>query len=67
MFLTAVKYCLYGIDGQLKCILRSLPVTDPPEVSIVGYDDNWYMGRTDAVLVCQHDANPAPTTVEWTV
>ncbi|XP_062385145.1 PVR cell adhesion molecule related 2 like isoform X2 [Sardina pilchardus] len=43
-----------------------LSIQYPPEVSIVGYDDNWYIGRTDAVLVCQHDANPAPTTVDWT-
>lgn len=47
--------------------LHSLFVTDPPEVSILGYDDNWYIGRTDASLECQHDANPLPTTVEWTV
>lgn len=44
-----------------------LSIQYPPEVSIVGYDDNWYMGRTDASLECQHDANPLPTTVEWTV
>ncbi|XP_041931644.1 PVR cell adhesion molecule related 2 like isoform X1 [Alosa sapidissima] len=44
-----------------------LSIQYPPKVSIVGYDDNWYMGRTDAVLVCQHDANPLPTTVDWTV
>ncbi|XP_076158094.1 PVR cell adhesion molecule related 2 like isoform X1 [Alosa pseudoharengus] len=44
-----------------------LSIQYPPKVSIVGYDDNWYMGRTDAVLVCQHDANPLPTTIDWTV
>uniref|UniRef100_A0A8C2HVQ0 PVR cell adhesion molecule related 2 like n=1 Tax=Cyprinus carpio TaxID=7962 RepID=A0A8C2HVQ0_CYPCA len=40
---------------------------DPPTVTIEGYDNNWYMGRTDAVLTCQADANPAPTDVSWTV
>uniref|UniRef100_A0A9J8CYA8 Nectin cell adhesion molecule 3 n=2 Tax=Cyprinus carpio TaxID=7962 RepID=A0A9J8CYA8_CYPCA len=44
-----------------------LVVEYPPTVTIEGYDNNWYMGRTDAVLTCQADANPAPTDVSWTV
>ncbi|XP_055750428.1 poliovirus receptor-like isoform X1 [Salvelinus fontinalis] len=44
-----------------------LAVEYPPTVSIVGYDNNWYIGRTDAVLTCQATGNPAPTTVTWTV
>nr|XP_046218202.1 poliovirus receptor-like isoform X2 [Oncorhynchus gorbuscha] len=44
-----------------------LAVEYPPTVSIVGYDNNWYIGRTDAVLICQATGNPAPTTVTWTV
>ncbi|XP_045077874.1 poliovirus receptor homolog isoform X3 [Coregonus clupeaformis] len=44
-----------------------LSVEYPPTVSIVGYDNNWYIGRTDAVLTCQATGNPAPTTVTWTV
>uniref|UniRef100_A0A4W5KRR7 Nectin cell adhesion molecule 3 n=1 Tax=Hucho hucho TaxID=62062 RepID=A0A4W5KRR7_9TELE len=44
-----------------------LAVEYPPNVSIVGYDNNWYIGRTDAVLTCQATGNPAPTTVTWTV
>lgn len=43
-----------------------LSVEYPPSVSIEGYDHNWYMGRSDAVLLCQANANPAPTTVTWT-
>ncbi|KAI2653167.1 Nectin-2 [Labeo rohita] len=42
-----------------------LVVEYPPTVTIEGYDYNWYMGRTDAVLTCQADANPAPTEVTW--
>ncbi|XP_076847282.1 LOW QUALITY PROTEIN: nectin-2 [Brachyhypopomus gauderio] len=42
-----------------------LVIEYPPQVKIVGYDDNWYLGRTNAVLVCQADANPIATTVTW--
>lgn len=39
---------------------------DPPIVTIDGYDNNWYMGRTDAVLTCEADANPELTEIIWT-
>uniref|UniRef100_A0A8C5GJW0 Nectin cell adhesion molecule 3 n=1 Tax=Gouania willdenowi TaxID=441366 RepID=A0A8C5GJW0_GOUWI len=42
-----------------------LSVEYPPSVSIEGYDNNWYVGRPDAALLCLADANPAPTTVTW--
>ncbi|CAG5889215.1 unnamed protein product [Menidia menidia] len=43
-----------------------LSVEYPPTVSIEGYDNNWYVGRSDAVLLCLANANPAPTTITWT-
>ncbi|XP_070841153.1 PVR cell adhesion molecule related 2 like isoform X1 [Chaetodon trifascialis] len=43
-----------------------LSVEYPPSVSIEGYDNNWYVGRSDAILLCQANANPAPTTITWT-
>uniref|UniRef100_A0A3Q0S561 Nectin cell adhesion molecule 3 n=1 Tax=Amphilophus citrinellus TaxID=61819 RepID=A0A3Q0S561_AMPCI len=42
-----------------------LEVEYPPQVSIVGYDNNWYMGRTNVELTCQASANPSPTSVLW--
>ncbi|XP_057196860.1 nectin-2 isoform X4 [Triplophysa rosa] len=42
-----------------------LVVEYPPRVQIVGYDNNWYKGRTSAFLTCQADGNPLPTTVTW--
>ncbi|XP_068188446.1 PVR cell adhesion molecule related 2 like isoform X3 [Antennarius striatus] len=45
----------------------TLSVEYPPSVSIEGYDDNWYIGRSDAVLTCLANANPPPTTVTWTM
>uniref|UniRef100_A0A1A8U2W5 Nectin cell adhesion molecule 3 n=1 Tax=Nothobranchius furzeri TaxID=105023 RepID=A0A1A8U2W5_NOTFU len=43
-----------------------LSVEYPPTVSIEGYDNNWYVGRSDAVLLCLANANPAPTAITWT-
>ncbi|KAM6899615.1 nectin-2-like [Xenentodon cancila] len=43
-----------------------LSVEYPPSVSIEGYDNNWYVGRSDATLLCQANANPAPSAITWT-
>ncbi|XP_051921120.1 nectin-2 isoform X2 [Hippocampus zosterae] len=42
-----------------------LKVLYAPQVSIVGYDNNWYVGRTNVLLTCQASGNPVPTTVLW--
>lgn len=42
-----------------------LSVEYPPTVSIEGYDNNWYVGRLDAVLTCVSSANP-PSSIAWT-
>ncbi|XP_039629098.1 nectin-2 isoform X1 [Polypterus senegalus] len=42
-----------------------LNVNHSPVVSISGYDDNWYLGREGASLVCQSRANPPATSVTW--
>lgn len=38
---------------------------DAPQVTIVGYDNNWYVGRTNVLLTCEAKGNPTPTMVEW--
>ncbi|XP_049643228.1 nectin-2 isoform X1 [Suncus etruscus] len=43
----------------------TLSVRYPPEVSISGYDDNWYIGRTEASLHCDVRSNPEPTGYDW--
>ncbi|XP_059522185.1 nectin-2 isoform X4 [Myotis daubentonii] len=43
-----------------------LSVRYPPEVSISGYDDNWYLGRSEATLNCDVRSNPEPTGYVWT-
>ncbi|KAM7383248.1 hypothetical protein PAMP_002918 [Pampus punctatissimus] len=42
-----------------------LAVQYAPQVTIVGYDNNWYVGRTNVVLTCQATGNPVPVTVQW--
>lgn len=42
-----------------------LSVQYRPEVTIVGYDNNWYVGRTNVVLTCEANGNPMPTIVTW--
>ncbi|XP_028255898.1 PVR cell adhesion molecule related 2 like isoform X1 [Parambassis ranga] len=44
-----------------------LSVEYPPSVSIEGYDNNWYVGRSGAVLHCRANGNPAPTIITWTM
>ncbi|XP_056301053.1 nectin-2 isoform X1 [Pseudoliparis swirei] len=42
-----------------------LAVQYAPLVTIVGYDNNWYVGRTNVMLTCQATGNPTPTTTQW--
>lgn len=51
---------------KFKVIVTLFCVSDLPSVSIEGYDHNWYVGRSDATLVCLANANPEPTIITWT-
>ncbi|XP_068848007.1 poliovirus receptor isoform X3 [Capricornis sumatraensis] len=44
----------------------TLAVPYPPEVSISGYDDNWYIGRREVALNCDVHSKPEPTGYNWT-
>ncbi|KAJ8289858.1 hypothetical protein GJAV_G00006130 [Gymnothorax javanicus] len=48
-----------------QSIPMKLAIEYPPEVDIVGYDNNWYIGRTNAELTCQATGNPVPISVVW--
>ncbi|XP_045747667.1 poliovirus receptor [Mirounga angustirostris] len=43
----------------------TLAMPYPPEVSISGYDDNWYLGRSKATLSCDVRSKPEPTGYDW--
>ncbi|KAF3692104.1 Nectin-2 Herpes virus entry mediator B [Channa argus] len=59
--------CVVNHRTQVKPEIFSmkLEVLHAPQVTIVGYDDNWYIGRSNAVLTCQASGNPIPVSVTW--
>ncbi|KAG3286739.1 nectin-1 isoform X3 [Ictidomys tridecemlineatus] len=44
----------------------TLNVQYEPEVTIEGFDGNWYLQRMDVKLTCKADANPPATEYHWT-
>uniref|UniRef100_A0A3B3UG80 Si:ch73-22o12.1 n=1 Tax=Poecilia latipinna TaxID=48699 RepID=A0A3B3UG80_9TELE len=60
--------CLVNHRTQLKdeSLPLKLAIRYPPMVEIEGYDNNWYLGRTNVGLLCKANANPVPHTVQWT-
>ncbi|XP_078256410.1 poliovirus receptor-like [Rhinoraja longicauda] len=45
----------------------TLSVRYPPEVTIAGYDGNWYVGSSGHRLVCLARATPPVTSYRWTL
>ncbi|XP_028930993.1 nectin-1 isoform X1 [Ornithorhynchus anatinus] len=43
----------------------TLNVQYEPEVTIEGFDGNWYLKRMDVKLICKSDANPQATKYQW--
>nr|XP_009940572.1 PREDICTED: LOW QUALITY PROTEIN: nectin-1 [Opisthocomus hoazin] len=43
----------------------TLNVQYEPEVTIEGFDGNWFLNRKDVKLICKSDANPPAHTYEW--
>nr|XP_009939540.1 PREDICTED: LOW QUALITY PROTEIN: nectin-3 [Opisthocomus hoazin] len=43
-----------------------LDIQYAPEVSVTGYDGNWFVGRENVQLRCNADANPLPMEFMWT-
>uniref|UniRef100_A0A3B5MW92 Si:ch73-22o12.1 n=1 Tax=Xiphophorus couchianus TaxID=32473 RepID=A0A3B5MW92_9TELE len=59
--------CLVTHRTQLKdeSLPLKLAIQYPPVVEIEGYDNNWYVGRTNVGLLCKANANPIPLSVDW--
>ncbi|XP_062830949.1 nectin-3 isoform X6 [Anolis carolinensis] len=43
----------------------ALDIQYSPEVTVTGYDGNWYIGREHVLLRCNADANPLPMKFTW--
>ncbi|XP_064208606.1 nectin cell adhesion molecule 1a isoform X3 [Anguilla rostrata] len=60
---------------RLTCVVsyRNERITDSvvlnvlyePEVTVEGFDGNWYLNRQDVLLICKADANPPVTVYQW--
>ncbi|PNI64170.1 NECTIN3 isoform 7, partial [Pan troglodytes] len=61
------KYICKAVTFPLGNAQSSTTVTvlDAPEVSVTGYDGNWFVGRKGVNLKCNADANPPPFKSVW--
>lgn len=46
------------------CFFPARPV-DAPDISVVGYDGDWYVGRENAQMTCKANANPPANQFRW--
>ncbi|XP_046724344.1 nectin cell adhesion molecule 1a isoform X3 [Silurus meridionalis] len=53
----------YNNDQQTDNVI--LNIQYEPEVSIEGFDGNWYINRENVQLTCLADANPAISSFQW--
>ncbi|XP_026989961.1 nectin cell adhesion molecule 1a isoform X4 [Tachysurus fulvidraco] len=53
----------YNNDQQTENVI--LNIQYEPEVSIEGFDGNWYINRENVQLTCLADSNPAISTFQW--
>ncbi|KAM6427844.1 nectin-2 isoform 2-T2 [Liasis olivaceus] len=65
-------------EQQITCVVEHVTLPQPesfpvrlsilyaPEVAIEGYDDNWYLTRNEATLICTAKGNPTPIDFSWT-
>ncbi|XP_017327524.1 nectin-4 [Ictalurus punctatus] len=79
---SSIQYSLHPLRSmngrKLDCLVwhpslkspRRLPnhlvVHYPPDATISGYDENWYMGLEGAQLQCDGGGNPKPQNFTWT-
>ncbi|XP_031432062.1 poliovirus receptor homolog [Clupea harengus] len=56
---------VHRTQAKPESFTMKLTIEYPPMLTIVGYDNNWYVGRTNVELTCQAKGNPPPTTVVW--
>lgn len=66
------QYQLGSLDKMLHTVLLLLfkiieftSLSDEPEVTIEGFDGNWYLNRQNVQLTCRADANPPVTIYSW--
>ncbi|XP_060790070.1 nectin-4 [Neoarius graeffei] len=79
---TSIQYSLHPLRSmngrKLDCLVwhpslnsprrltNHLVVHYPPDATILGYDENWYVGLEGAQLQCDAGGNPKPHNFTWT-
>ncbi|XP_072342488.1 nectin-1-like isoform X9 [Scyliorhinus torazame] len=53
----------YQMNRTTKMLM--LNVQYEPEVTVEGFDGNWYLNREDVRLTCRADGNPPATSYQW--
>ncbi|XP_064500195.1 nectin-3 isoform X4 [Pseudopipra pipra] len=73
-----IKPTRFARGRHITCVVRHpalekeirypyvLDIQYAPEVSVTGYDGNWFIGRGNVQLKCNADANPLPMEFMWT-
>ncbi|MGH0149725.1 UNVERIFIED_CONTAM: hypothetical protein FKN15_015891 [Acipenser sinensis] len=57
--------CIVNYQSENTTNSLTLNVLYEPEVTIEGFDGNWYLNRQDVKLTCKSDANPPVTVYQW--
>ncbi|XP_041863437.1 nectin cell adhesion molecule 1a [Melanotaenia boesemani] len=57
--------CVTSYNEEVYTDSVTLDIQYEPEVTVDGYDGNWYLNRENVQLNCQADANPAVSLYQW--
>ncbi|KAM9729738.1 nectin 1a [Menidia menidia] len=57
--------CVTTYNEEVYTDSVTLDIQYEPDVTVDGFDGNWYLNKENAQLSCQADANPAVSLYQW--
>ncbi|XP_062261472.1 nectin cell adhesion molecule 1a isoform X2 [Platichthys flesus] len=57
--------CVTSYNEEVYTDSVTLDIQYEPDVSVDGFDGNWYLNRENVQLSCQADANPTVSLYQW--
>ncbi|RVE63840.1 hypothetical protein OJAV_G00140250 [Oryzias javanicus] len=57
--------CVTTYNEEVYTDSVTLDIQYEPDVTVEGFDGNWYLNRENVRLTCQADANPAVSLYQW--